>query len=247
MLTGTADLDELAAAAPTIPAFAASEVLFEGAICLQVMLEMPNASREAVLPASLHPTVPAVLCLQTWQIDESPWGGFAMMLSRVACRSGVRARGYTTRALVSSDRAVKGLMQTYGYPAVKADIQFRHGYDGADASATIGDQLVAMIRAHSPEPISPDDVQYTSTLNLAHTPNGLRLVQVEARHHGSKADRLTASLEAFDAKSLGSDLLEPRRLVSASLVTQTVEISPVRFVCKADELAFTGTEPATNH
>ena len=33
-----------------------------------------------------------------------------------------------------------------------------------------------VVAALDPQPLGAEDVQYTSTLNLAHTPNGLRLV-----------------------------------------------------------------------
>jgi hypothetical protein len=93
-----------------------------------------------------------------------------------------------------------------------------------------------------PEPLGTADLQYTGTLNLAHTPNGLRLVQVEANHQVSRVERLTARLEAFDATAWGNPLLDPYRVVSSSVAIEDVTFPPIRFVCKPDELAFTGTE-----
>ena len=87
-----------------------------------------------------------------------------------------------------------------------------------------------------------DDVQYTGTMNLAHTPNGLRLVQLEADHTATRVERLTARLEAFDAAAWGNALLDPYFVVSSSLALEEIVMPQLRFVCSPDELAFTATE-----
>ena len=56
-------------------------------------------------------------------------------------------------------------------------------------------------------------------------------------------ERLAGRLERFDGGAFGEPLLLPSRVVSAALSTVTLTHPPVRFVCKPDELAFTGTEP----
>ena len=94
MLVGTADLDQLAQTAATIDTFPIEALRLEDVVCLQLTAEMHNQAREAVLPSSLHPTVPAILSIQVWQVGASPWDAFALAFARVACRSGVRARGF---------------------------------------------------------------------------------------------------------------------------------------------------------
>ncbi|MDA0978002.1 MAG: hypothetical protein O3B72_05555, partial [Proteobacteria bacterium] len=74
MLTGTADITQLAADAPTIEAFLDQAVLFPEVYCLQVTLEMRKASREALLPPALHPTIPPAISIQAWQVLDGPWG-----------------------------------------------------------------------------------------------------------------------------------------------------------------------------
>ncbi len=105
-----------------------------------------------------------------------------------------------------------------------------------------GDEEVLKVRALDPEPMGNDDVQYTGTLNLAYTPNGLRLVQLEADHVATRVERLKAQLLHFEPRAWGSAHLDPYRVVSASLARESVMFPPIRFVCKVDELAFTGTE-----
>lgn len=242
MLTGTADVDALLGGAATIEQFSGDAVTLEGVTCLQVTAEMRNRAREAVLPPSLHPTIPPALSLQVWDVRESLWGPFVLAFARVSCRSGVRARGFTTAAVVSTDAACVGLRSTFGFPARVAEPGLRVTYLGAEVSVKDGGREILGVRALDPEPMGADDVQYTGTLTLCHTPLGVRLVQVEAHHDASRVERLKAELTAFDAAAWGNPLLDPYFVVSASVASETVTLPPVRFVCRTDELAFTGTE-----
>jgi len=57
--------------------------------------EMRKSAREAVLPPSLHPTIPPALSIQVWRVAESPWGAFHWALTRISCRSGVRCARFS--------------------------------------------------------------------------------------------------------------------------------------------------------
>ncbi len=242
MIVGTADVEVLAKQAATIESFTEDAIQLDDVLCMQVTAEMRNQAREAVLPPSLHPTVPAALSLQVWCVGGSPWGAFDMAVTRVACRSGVRARGFTTAVVASSAVVCRGLRGIFGFPARIGEVSLRHGYDGVSAWVVDGGEPILRINAIDPEPMSNDDVQYTSTVNLAHTPQGLRLVQLECDHAITRVERLRASIESFVGKAWGNALLDPYRVVSASVTRSTAVYPPIRFVCKADELAFTGTE-----
>jgi hypothetical protein len=246
MLIGTANVAELAKSAPTIDRFLEAPVALSGAAWFQMTAEMRNAAREAVLPPSLHPTVPAVLSLQAASVRDSPWGPYAMAFVRIGCRSGVRARGFSTGMIVSTERACAGLRDTFGFPARIGDVRVRHGYSGVEVVVIASGKRVLDVSALDAEPMSAEDVQYTGTLNLAHTPRGVRLVQVEIEHTSRQVERLKPKLDAFDGAAWGNALLDPYFPVSASLALGDVVIPPVRFVCRPDELAFTGTEVVSN-
>ena len=242
MITGTADPARLAVGAPTIAQYAAADVHLSDVVCLQLTAEMRNSAREALLPPALHPTVPAALTVQVWRVGMSPWGPFNLAVVRVGCRSGVRARGFVTGAVASSATAVAALRSDYGLPARLGEVQLRHGYDGAEALVQIAGRPILRIVGIDPEPMGLDDVQYTGSLNLAHTPTGLRLIQMEADHAATQVERLTPRLETFVGAEWGDALLVPALVVSASVCLESVVLQRVRFVCKVDELAFTGTE-----
>ena len=243
MLTGTADLAALAESAATVERFHPDPIRLEGVTCFQLTAEMRNSAREALVPAGLHPTIPAALSLQVLDVTQSPWGAFSAALLRVSCRSGVRARGFTRAAIVTTEAACSGLGQILGFPARCGEVSFRHGYDGVSirVNSDAGAEL-AVIEAIDPEPMGLDDVQYTGTLNLAHTPKGLRLMQVEMNTHPASVERLSARIDRFDGAGFADERIAPARVIAASVVTMDAEFPPVRFVCKPDELAFTGTE-----
>ena len=242
MIVGSANIETLAEDAATIESFGKSEIVFENVVCFQMTMEMRNQAREAVLPKGLHPTVPATLSMQSWEVGRSPYGEFKMVVCRVGCRSGVRARGYATRVYANTQIAVTALRQQFGFSTQLAEIDFRHSFDGTDLKVIFESSVIFEAACLDPEPMNNSDVQYTGALNLAHTPNGLRLVQLEAHHVASQVERLSTRLMSFDGEAWGNSLLDPYTVVSASLAYETVTFPPVRFVCKPDELAFTGTE-----
>ena len=191
------------------------------------------------------PVLQSALSVQVFEVGDSPWGAFHLATVRVSCRSGVRARGFTRGTVVDTASASEGLRQTLGFPARVGGISFRHGYDGVSVRVADGAEEILVIEAIDPEPMANDDVQYTGTLNLAHTPLGLRLIQVEMATAAERVDRLTARLECFQGGAWGDPLLVPSRVIAASVSTLVVTFPPVRFVCRPDELAFTGTEAVT--
>ena len=242
MLIGTANVADLAVGASTIENFTGETIRFDGVELLQLTAEMKNSARVAVLPPSLHPTVPATLSVQALNIRESPWGPFSFAVCRVGCRSGVRARGFVTRAYATTIVAADAMASTFGYPCSVGEVSLRRGYDGADARVELDGTLILSVGGIDPVPMGADDVQYTGSLNLASTPRGLRLVQVESDHHPHQVERLTPRLDVFVGGHWGSPLLVPSHVVSASIAVESLEYPPVRFVCRPEELAFTGTE-----
>lgn len=242
MISGTASSAELAVHARTIETFAEEPVELGGVECFQLIAEMRNTAREAVLPPGLHPTVPSAISLQGWNVSDSPWGAFSLAVVRVSCRSGARARGFVAGTVVSTAAAADGLGATYGFPTRPGEVEFRRSYDGVDLSVSVDGEVIAEATGLDPDPMATDDVQYTGSLTLAHTPLGLRLVQVEANHVSSRTERVTARLLRFDGAGWGQPLLDPYYVVAASVAVSEVTMPAVRFVCDPDKFAWDGTE-----
>jgi hypothetical protein len=202
-----------------------------------------RAGRDALLPPALHPTDPPSLSIQAWRVDESELGPFTLCFTRLSCRSGVRARGLTTAAYVDNPAAAAALRDQLGFPCRVGALRLDTHYDGCDLLVSVDSRTILAIAGLDPEPLGGDDVQYTSTLNLADTPNGRRLVQIEAHHDNEAVERVHARVVDFDAGSWGNDLLDPYFVVTATVARdRSITLPAVRFVCRADVSAFEGTE-----
>ena len=242
MITGTAPLDELKARRPRLASFAAAPVALPGTEIVQAMFEMPSSARECIVPAGLHPTIPPALVLHAWRCPESPWGAFSLVQTRAQTRSGVRPRGFVTGAACDNPRAAEALSSGFGYPALAAEIRWQRAYDSVRLEVARGGETILAFEGADPDPLAAGDVQFSGTLNLADTPRGWRLVQVDPEFKPSRAERLRPKLSAFTPAAWGDPRLDPYYPVSASITLADVTIPALRFVCRPEELAFTGTE-----
>jgi hypothetical protein len=250
MLSGTARLDDLLVGAATMPDLATAPEALDQVELLKVVTETRFAHRTAALPSGLHPTNPPTAILHVWRVGSSPWGPFSMAEARVGCRSGTRPRGLVLGCVVEgSDAAIAALRSRWGFPARPGRVTLRRTYDGVTASVALqgaggtGAEVCA-VHAVDPDPIDGADLAWTTTLTLAHTPRGPRLVQLEVEHRADRAERLQARIDRFDGDAWAHPALTPTHVVSASVTVGAAVLPALRFVARPEELAFTGTEPA---
>jgi hypothetical protein len=242
MLCGTATVDTMAADAPTILAFPTEALACPGAEILQVAWEVWGDARQAVLPPGLHPVTPPTLTWSWLRAPESVVGPFTLAQTRVVCRSGVRGRGFHVAGFVDNPDAARLLTSQWGYRLTMADVSLERRYHGTRGRVTVADDVVLDCGLTSPQPLSGNDLQYTDTMQLAHTPLGLRLVQVEYDYRFGPAERGQPTAAAFAPDKCGQPLLRPSYPISASSAVADVSLMPVRFVCRPDVSAFVGTE-----
>jgi hypothetical protein len=244
MLVGTAPLDELVAHAATMTGFGTEAVVLPDADVFQAMFEMHIGGREVSLPPGLHPTAVPTFTAQVWRCPESPWGPFSLAQGRVGSRSGLRPRGHVQGCVCDNERATEALRARWGFPAHTGVVNLRHHYDAVEASVTVDGHAVLSLRGTNPEPLGTGDIVYSASVALARTPRGLRLVQIDSDIEVTRAERLRPHLDAFDADGFGvHPSVQPYHPVSASIALGTITLQRLRFVCRPDELAFTGTEP----
>jgi len=242
VISGELDPEQLGRGKPTLRSFRAEPVELPGARVFQAMFEMTGAAREAVVPPALHPTIPAALVILAWSCPESPFGPFSLVQVRAQVRSGVRPRGLVLGALCDTEPARRELRERWGFPAELGRIDFRQGYDGTRLLAERDGKACLEIVALDPTPLAPGDVQYSATLNPAHTERGLRLVQIEPEVQATRSERLSARLLHFDAAAWNEPRLDPYHPVSASVASADIHIPGLRYVCRPDVMAFVGTE-----
>jgi hypothetical protein len=243
MLTGTGAVDEFLEHAATLDDFGTDAVILDGAEILQAIYEIRIAGRQRSLPPGLHPTNPPTFITQVWRCGDSPWGPFALAQARIGCRSGLRPRGFVQGCVCDNAAAADALRRRWGFPVRAGAVRLRRQYDATYAGVSVEGQLVCELVSFDPEPLGPDDVSYSTAANLAHTPRGLRLVQVDIDVHVERAERVKPRLDCFVGPPWGvHDTVVPYHPVSASTAVGQITIQRLRYVSKPDELAFTSTE-----
>jgi hypothetical protein len=236
VLTGATDVRAIVSDPPELATFATAPLVLPGAAVLQLITEIRVTGREASLPPSLHPTNPPSAVLLFWDCPESPWGPFRMAQGRVACRSGLRPRGFVQGCVVDNAEACAALRSEWGFPAEVGEVRVDRGYDRVAASAARD-----AVAGRDPDPLGAGDIAFTTTVALAGTPRGLRLVQIDCDYAVTRAERVRPAVEAF-AGGWMHPAVEPSHPISASVALADITLQPHRYVSKPDELAFTGTE-----
>jgi hypothetical protein len=242
VLSGTADVQVLAAHAPVMDALDAGPLQLADVELLQAAFELPYASREGLLPPGLHPTTPPLLIVLAWRVGESPWGPFSLAQARISCRSGVRPRGFVAGCIVDRPDAAHALSAEWGLPTAVGDVELQRGYDRVELTAARGGAPALALVGLDPDPLDVGDVQFTVTTSLAHTPRGLRLVQIEPEYALRRVERVRPQLAAFDGSAWELAGLVPGYPVSATVARGEITVAPLRFVSRPDVNAFEGTE-----
>lgn len=245
MLVGTASVDDLAVGVTNLTAWRNEAVKLDDVEVVQAMFELPYSARESVLPPALHPTNPPTVVIQAWRCGESPWGAFELAQIRVQCRSGLRPRGFVVGAVVDNPAASTGLAGGWGFAPVPGEVRLRRYYDATTVEVVVDGKEILRLEGADPDPLGSGDVSYSSTLNLANTPNGLRLVQLDVSADLDRVERMHSEAVTFDPAGWGTPLLEPRHPVSASVGVGRLVLERVRYCCRPDVLAFEGTETIT--
>src|SRR5690606_5285640 len=191
-LTGTRSLADLAAQAPRIPSLDVEHWDLPKAQILTVMYEIDDDAMTSLLPPALHPTIPPTLIFTVTRVPESPTGPYVLAEVRLGCRSGARPRGFLARGFTDSDEAVRALGERYGYPLKKAAVTLDKRYDRIHAMVETS-KVVLDVALVDPEPVSGNDLQYLSNLNIARVPRDggevARLVQIDPDYVFHSADR----------------------------------------------------------
>jgi hypothetical protein len=239
---GQAQLAELQPNLPRLEKIPNGTVQLGSVEIAQASFEIDTHDLESLFPPALHPTIPLLVQWACWSVADSPWGSFHLVSQRLSCRSGVRARTFHTGGFIDNEPALAGLTAHWGGCWGQADIKFKRHYDHLTLVVSLLDEDILDLRLDDPDPLQVSDLQFFATLHGAQLEQGLRLLQVDVEHHLTRAERYLPLLNAYDAAAWGEARVEPNYPVVASGGSGNLEISPVRFAGRPQELAFTGTE-----
>jgi hypothetical protein len=242
MLSGRARPQAIAGGCPTLADLDATATILGEVQTLQVLYEFDSRLAEELLPPALHPTLPGVVGFMVQRIGTSPWGAFHLAQTRIECRSGVRPRGYLVAAVADHVDAAAALASGWGFRCHLGTVSLRRYYDEVRAEVAVSGRDVLVVRMRDPEPLSAADVQYVANMNLARTPRGLRLIQVDPTWNVERAERGEPVLEEIDGGAWGCAELDPAYPISASLTAGSMTLPQLRYLCRPEVWAFDGTE-----
>jgi hypothetical protein len=242
VLVGTGDPDALARGAATLAGFGTAPEKLLGVETLQIAFELERAGADALLPPGLHPTRPPVITWLVQRVPESPWGPFALAQCRIECRSGLRPRGFLRGGAIDNEAARAALAARWGYALARGEPRLARSYDEIRARVAVAGAPVLELAIRDPMPLRNADAYYVANVHLAHTPRGLRLVQVDPDFDVARAERGRPLIDRFDAEAWGCAGVRPSGPVSGSFSIADVTLPALRYVCKPDVLAFLGTE-----
>lgn len=242
MLVGTGDPRALEKDAPTLARFDAAGLELRDCVFLQALSEIAAEPMCAMLPPALHPTLPPVIGFGALDVPDSEWGPFRLAQLRIECRSGLRPRGLLVGAVVDNEAARRGLAERFGFKALAGVVELARAYDATRLRVVRGSAVWLSLAIRAPQRLGVADTQFVSSLHPAHTPRGFRLVQVDVEHAVTRAERGPIEIEAFDAAAWGEASIRPTYPLPGVVGRADVSIRPIRYACRADVLAFDGTE-----
>jgi len=248
-LAGSLDIRPLLDGAPTVD-LDGREIRVDNVEILQVLYEVGAADLEGFVPPALNPTIPPVVSFLAYRAEQSVFGPFSLVQTRVLARAAVRPRAFLVSSCCDNEAASAVLSGSFGYRLQQADIRLQHFHDRVDCVVKTGRQVILEVGLIDPEPVTGHDIQYAPGMHLARVrdPEGdrPRLVQVDTEYEFHKADRGRPQLGIFDAARWGEERLVPLQPISASFTTCQVAIMPVRYVCNPDIPAAEGTQKVGN-
>ncbi|MEM7542935.1 MAG: hypothetical protein AAF384_15315 [Pseudomonadota bacterium] len=195
------------------------------------LYELPMAVARERLPASLHPSVPAVLGVTGWNAPDSTFGAFEFAYLGLACRTGIKPRHLIYGAFCNNPKAAEFLSNNYGFSVQHAEVAIREYYDRA--TLQIGDAQAPLL-THAITNMIPivgagAAVKYSPPLNVCTIEDQTVLAQFEAGYDFKKVMRGTPELSVFEGEQLGDPWAMPTTPVSGTQAVCDIQLLPVRF------------------
>jgi hypothetical protein len=233
-LTGTLDLSPYEADAPLVEDLGTAQWELKDAAILQVMYEIDDEAMTDMLPPALHPTIPPTMLVNATRVPDSSVGPFTLVEVRIGCRAATRPRGYLARAICDSEQAAEELRRRWGYPVDVADVHYIKTHYSVELSVEEDGEVILEAALINPEPVSGNDLQYLSNVNLARIVKDgkpvVRLIQVDPEYAFKSADRGQPQLTDLDPGAWRLDDAIPVYPVSASYAVADITMPTIRFL-----------------
>ena len=214
-----------------IEAEGGAPVVIENAELLYILHETPMRTTIPSLPASLHPSVPAVLGITFVKAPQSPWGPFIAAWVGIACRTGIKPRHFITAAFCNNAVAADFLASRYGFNCQAADVGYRETFVRVRGVVEVDGRLVLDAATIESLPLVGigATIKYSPALNGMRLGSGPALVQFEAAYDFKRVLRGRPRLAHYDSTALGEASVIPTTPIAGSHAVCDLHLLPARF------------------
>ena len=242
MLFGTGSIDTIAKRAPRVGSLDTDPLRLAGIELLRVTFEIERRDVGAFFPPALQATLPPLVTWSVYRCKEGPLGPFCLAETQLSCRSGARSRSYLLGGVIDSEKAGAALSERWGFDPRIGEVQLSQGFDRADARVLIKGRKVLEVSMRDPVPLGATAIHFATRVHPAHTPKGLRLLQVDAAYHVHRSERGGAFVDCFSADEWNEPRVRPTKSVAATFTTADLTLEKLRFMGRPEVNAFEGTE-----
>ncbi len=242
MLFGTGSIDPIAERAPTVSTIDADALTLPQVEVFRVTFEIARRDAETFFPPALQVTRPPLVTWSVHRCKEGPLGPFCLAETQLNCRSGARTRTYLLGGVIDSAEAGATLAERWGFDVRPGEVRLLQGFDRVDASVSVDGRTILDVSMLDPSPLGPTGIHFAPSMHPAHTPKGLRLLQVESSYQIQRNERGRASIRQFSAADWGEERILPTNPVAATFSTADLTLAKLRFMSRPEVSAFEGTE-----
>jgi hypothetical protein len=244
-LYGTLDITQSSKRLPTLADLDTEAWALPRAETMQLLIEVPRATMDGLLPKAMHPALPSYVMLAVTRYPESPVGPFNLAVLRLGSRAGAHPRGFLLGAVASSAAAAKELRARWGFPVEQGEVKFLRRHDRVMGTVTKDGKAILDCALVNPQPVSGGDVQYINWVTAANAPlDGTTqpmLIQVDPKYTFHKAERGKPRVDAFDAAAWNAPALRLAGAIVGTCCTVDTDLPRIRFVMDPLRPVFQGT------
>lgn len=170
---------------------------------MHVNYEISQIGMHTTIPPALHPSIPPHLSWLVYRVPDSEFGPFALAQTRVGCRIGIKPRGLLVGCVCDNPRAAEALRSRWGFRVLDGEVLLRPRNDRVEVEVSVRGAQILALDVVDPRLLAGAGVPIAPGLNLADTPEGRRLLQVDPEYVITTADRGRPLLRSFDAAAWG--------------------------------------------
>lgn len=197
---------------------------------VHVNYEISQRGLHTTIPPALHPSIPPHLSWLVYRVADSEFGPFALAQTRVGCRIGIKPRGLLVGGVCDNPRVAEALRSRWGFRIAEGDVLVRPRNDRIEVEVSVGGAEILALDVVDPRLLAGAGVPISPGLNLADTPEGRRLVQVDPEYVITHADRGRPLVRSFDAAAWGDDDIVPTWPISGSHLRAEVTLPRLRYL-----------------